>query len=84
VNDYGTTTGQAWSFTTESYTGDFDRDLDVDQEDFGLFQACLSGFNRPYASGCEEADLDADDDVDLDDFTEFQACMNGANQIPGC
>jgi hypothetical protein len=74
-----------WTFTTEeSYTGDFDKDLDVDQEDFGHLQACFSGANRPYESGCEDADLDVDSDVDLEDFGEFQACMGGANQPPGC
>jgi len=83
VNDYGTVTGQVWSFTTESYTGDFDLDLDVDQEDFGYLQACFSGDTRPYEVGCGDADLDTDDDVDLDDFSVFQLCMNGANNPPG-
>jgi hypothetical protein len=61
---------------------DFDCDHDVDQEDFGIFQACLSGDTRPYRSGCEKADLDPDGDVDLDDFSVFQSCMSGANQPP--
>ena len=64
--------------------GDIDRDGDVDQEDFGLFQACLSGDTRPYEAGCEDADLDKDGDVDQGDFTEFYTCMGGANQPPGC
>ncbi|UCD28707.1 MAG: hypothetical protein JSV03_16790, partial [Planctomycetota bacterium] len=65
-------------------SADMDCDGDVDQEDFGIFQACLSGYNRPYAVGCKKADLNSDDDVDLDDFVQFQECMRGANQIPGC
>ncbi|UCD29516.1 MAG: hypothetical protein JSV03_03275 [Planctomycetota bacterium] len=84
VNGFGNTTGDTWSFTTESYPGDFNEDLDVDQEDFGQFQACLSGYNRPYTDGCEDADLDNDNDVDLDDFDIFQACMSEANQPPEC
>ncbi|UCD29515.1 MAG: hypothetical protein JSV03_03270, partial [Planctomycetota bacterium] len=64
--------------------GDFDSDGDVDQEDFGIFQACYSGNNRPYPDGCEHADLHTDGDVDQDDFAEFHACMGGANQPPGC
>ncbi|MHC4671498.1 MAG: hypothetical protein ACYTBZ_03340 [Planctomycetota bacterium] len=84
ANGFGTTQGQLWGFTTESYPGDFDEDLDVDQEDFGVFQACLSGDTRPYEAGCEDADLDTDGDVDLDDFVEFLSCMNGSNNLPGC
>jgi hypothetical protein len=83
-NANGTTTGQIWSFITESLPADFDSDGDVDHEDFGLFQACHSGSNRPYVAGCEKADLDRDEDVDLDDFSEFEGCMGGANQPPGC
>lgn len=60
--------------------GDLDRDGDVDQSDYGAFQACLSGpgivSNDP---ACATARLDADPDVDLDDFAIFQACMSGAN-----
>ncbi|MHC4443312.1 MAG: glycoside hydrolase family 9 protein [Planctomycetota bacterium] len=63
---------------------DFDRDGDVDQEDFGHFQICLSGDTRPYEPGCDDADLHTDGDVDQDDFIVFQSCMNGANQPPGC
>jgi hypothetical protein len=32
--------------------GDFDRDGDVDQEDFGIFQRCLSGANIPADPDC--------------------------------
>lgn len=59
---------------------DFDRDGDVDQEDFGKFQACYSG------SGVEQTDpdcafglLDDDEDVDQVDLGLFQGCMSGAN-----
>lgn len=84
ANGFGTTPGQVWSFTTEPHPGDFDADGDVDQEDFGTFQACLSGSSVPFEAGCEKADLHTDQDVDLDDFGIFQACMNGVDQRPGC
>ena len=59
---------------------DFDADGDVDQEDFGHFQACFSGAGIAQGeSDCEDARLDDDDDVDADDFGIFQACMSGAN-----
>ena len=82
MNDYGTATGPVWSFTTESYSGDFDEDLDVDQEDFGYLQACFSGDGRPHPAGCEAADFNGDRDVDLNDFSVFQSCMGRADQRP--
>ncbi|MHC4443436.1 MAG: sulfatase family protein [Planctomycetota bacterium] len=80
---YPAAAGDVWSFTTE-LPGDFDGDDDIDQEDFGRFQACLSGAGLPYASECDEANLDGDNDVDLNDFAIFQGCMGGANQPPDC
>ena len=64
--------------------GDMDRDGDVDQEDFGLFQACLSGTGAQYPLGCGDADLHTDGDVDEDDWAVFQSCMAGPNVPPGC
>jgi hypothetical protein len=67
--------------------GDLDRDGDVDQKDFGLFQVCLSGPGVVQAdSACAGARLDGDDDVDADDFTIFRRCMGGSNVLPdpGC
>jgi Tol biopolymer transport system component len=58
--------------------GDMDRDGDVDQKDFGLFQACLSGTavlqNEP---GCIDAHLDNDSDVDQADVALFFDCLSG-------
>ena|GEM_PF-3135115 len=68
----------------EIHTADFNGDDDVDQEDFGFLQECLSGSGVSPAAGCEDADLDDDGDVDVDDFSEFQDCMNGPGQSPGC
>jgi hypothetical protein len=68
-------------------TADFDGDADVDLADFGVFQRCFNGPNRPPASAdCTNADFDQDNDVDLGDFGKFQACFNGPNRPPntGC
>ena len=58
--------------------GDADRDDDVDQTDFGRFQACYSGAtihqNDP---NCQWAFLDGDEDVDQNDFGIFQSCISG-------
>jgi len=64
--------------------GDFDYDNDVDQEDFGAFQACYSGSGTSYDTGCGDADYDTDNDVDLDDFIIFQSCVSGPNIPPAC
>jgi hypothetical protein len=84
INQFGTTTGDLWTFTTASVVQDYDFDGDVDHEDFGFFQICLSGDGVSYPEGCQKADLASDFDVDLNDFFEFVDCMNGANQPPGC
>jgi len=57
--------------------GDFDGDCDVDQDDFGLFQACRSGPSAPLASGCETCDADGDGDVDQEDFGALQVMLTG-------
>jgi hypothetical protein len=74
---------------------DVDGDSDVDLADFGIFQSCFNGPNRPYAlppgsdDDCKCLDVDppgGDGDVDLADFGKFQACFNGPNRPPatGC
>ncbi|HSW46233.1 MAG TPA: retropepsin-like aspartic protease [Phycisphaerae bacterium] len=59
---------------------DFDDDGDVDMEDFGVFQRCLSGpdtvQNEP---ACAGAKLDADSDVDAGDMAIFSGCLSGPN-----
>jgi hypothetical protein len=62
-------------------TADFDADNDVDQEDFGHFQACLTGTSVPQTDPtCMDASLDGDFDVDASDFDKFRLCLSG----PGC
>jgi len=63
--------------------GDHDRDGDVDMEDFGWFQACLTGPNVPQNNpACLGARLDADTDVDQIDKNKFRQCLSGPG-IPG-
>jgi len=63
---------------------DFDLDGDVDQNDFGFFQACFSGSEVPYEPGCKDADLNGNGAVDQTDFGAFRDCMGGADSPPGC
>jgi hypothetical protein len=63
---------------------DFDSDGDVDQEDFGKFQACLSGSGVDSPQGCLAADSNQDGAVDDFDISAFLNCMNGPDQPPGC
>jgi len=57
---------------------DFDRDGDVDQEDFGHFQNCLTGPAVPQNDpACQDAKVDDDHDVDQDDFVIFYDCISG-------
>ncbi len=69
----------------EFIQGDLDGDGDVDVADFGVFQSCFNGPNRPYRqTGCDDGDFDADGDVDRADFARFQGCFNGPNRPPKC
>jgi len=61
-------------------TADFDEDNDADLEDFGHFQACLSGSAIPPSGpDCMDAILDGDNDVDQNDLTLFLGCLSGPN-----
>ncbi len=73
-----------FNFDNVIIPGDLDFDRDVDMNDFGIFQACISGSGNPYPPGCDDADMDDDFDVDADDFGDFQLCMGGAGSPPGC
>lgn len=87
INENGATIGPVWSFTTQHYRGDFDDDRDIDQEDFGRFQACYTGTAVPqYDPACARAKLDGDNDVDLADFDLFMPCQTAPNVTadPSC
>jgi hypothetical protein len=78
VNDLG---------CTSSIVGDLDEDGDVDQSDFGLFQACLSGRGTIQENvACWNARLDDDEDVDGTDLVVFLTCCAGKDQPvpPAC
>jgi hypothetical protein len=67
--------------------GDFDGDGDVDQQDFGRFQACYSGDGYEQTDpACAKAKLDGDYDVDQLDFAIFAGCMSGpgVQGAPNC
>ncbi len=78
VNEVGTSTGSVWSFTTGGLSGDMDGDGDVDQEDFGLFQACFTVSGEPISPECLSADIDEDELVNQSDLTLFVQCISGA------
>jgi len=65
------------TLTVRPVPGDFDVDNDVDQEDFGHLQACLTGSAGAPVSGCENADLNLSGRIDSVDIGVLQACMSG-------
>lgn len=57
---------------------DFNRDGDVDQDDFVAFADCVTGPNNgPPTPECNDADFDDDNDVDQVDFGYLQRCYSG-------
>lgn len=72
---------------TGMLSADFDEDMDIDQEDFGHLQTCLTGDGMAQLEpACLDARLDADTDVDVADIVKFLACYSGSNILPaqGC
>ena len=61
---------------------DFDLDGDVDQDDFGHLQACLTASGGTPDPPCLDCRLDADGDVDGVDINAFIACFAGPQAIP--
>jgi hypothetical protein len=69
------------------HLGDFDRDGDVDMEDFGHLQICYSGPAVAQTDpNCADAKLDSDTDVDVDDATAFLHCLSAPDiaAAPAC
>jgi len=72
IQFYGTILGCPAPFA------DADGDGDVDQVDFGEYQACFTGqggANSTYECRC--FDRDNDGDIDIVDFAKFQKCATG-------
>ncbi len=63
----------------QSVKPDLDSDGDVDMEDWGILQRCLSGPFNPPAQNCTEAILDGDNDVDEGEVAIFINCLSGAD-----
>lgn len=84
-NPYGNATSDTATLTVlprPSPPGDMDGDDDVDQEDFGLLQACVSGPSVPQSDpACADARLDKDSDVDQADVSLFLGCLSGPEVV---
>ena len=77
--------GWVWIFDRERFgvPPDFDRDFDVDDDDFDHLRDCaaLSGPAIPLPperEDCLDADIDGDTDVDQADYAVWQRCVSGA------
>ena len=59
---------------------DADGDADVDREDFGVLQACITGDAisiPPEPQYCSCFDRDGNDHIEQSDITEFEKCATG-------
>jgi len=78
---YNTTCAEKWAECCHDPFADADGDTDVDQDDFGVFQACFTGANpSPGAFDpemCRCLDLDENSAVDEDDYGAFELCASG-------
>ncbi len=59
---------------------DFDKDTDVDQEDFARLQACFTEAGQMPVFVCAAMDLNGDDRVNALDTEIFIGCVSGPNQ----
>ncbi|UCF33676.1 MAG: hypothetical protein JSV78_15225, partial [Phycisphaerales bacterium] len=57
-----------------SASGDFDRDGDVDLEDFAAFARC---YGQPADGPCGAGNMAGGDTIDLDDYAMFYGAMTG-------
>lgn len=65
---------------------DTDKDGDVDQEDFGVFQACYSGADALSGAACKCMDLDKSGTINSADLDRFVQCASGPAMMadPSC
>lgn len=73
---------EATILVTTPSLGDFDDDDDVDQDDFGHLQECLSGTLPQTDPNCADTLLNGDAFVDQTDVAMFLECMGGPDQLP--
>jgi subtilisin family serine protease len=59
------------------FTGDVDRDGDVDLDDLERLYDCLTGPGLAPSEECTGADIDGDEDVDLSDYATYQPHYTG-------
>ncbi len=64
-------------FASCELVGDFDRDGDVDLDDFRIFHTCLTGPGKMAPRFCRLGDCDEDNDIDLADYAAFQSEFTG-------
>ena len=69
----------AFLLTAEPLLFDYNRDLDVDIQDFYQFSFCYSGPDNTYAVGhaCVDVEGETDLDIDLEDFALLQDAFTG-------
>lgn len=80
--DCGSIVSDSASLQLFQVPGDVDGDHDVDMEDFGVVQACITGVSVPQNDpACAKAKLDDDDDVDEDDIEIFIQCLTGPDAL---
>lgn len=77
VNASGAAT-ETWQVFVKA-KGDLDHDGDCDQDDFGIFQVCLSGTANLPPPGCDDANFNNYRDVDELDLNVFRQCFSGPN-----
>ncbi|UCG17787.1 MAG: family 10 glycosylhydrolase [Phycisphaerales bacterium] len=56
--------------------GDLNRDGEVDEADYLLFEPCLQGPETTVSGDCQTADADDDGDVDLADYAAFEQAFS--------
>ncbi|MDM8008605.1 MAG: VCBS repeat-containing protein [Phycisphaerae bacterium] len=75
----GSPWGTEAQLTLPVAAADFDRDYDVDGDDWDAFEACATGPAVSHSGSqiCLRTDFDMDNDVDQSDFAIFQRCYSG-------
>jgi hypothetical protein len=79
TGDCGSATSQAGPLSVTFAPADYDLDGDVDLEDWGQLQLCLTGIGIAQTDvDCARRMMDDDDDIDDTDVSRFMDCLTGA------